>query len=335
MYGRKPASKIYAEQISQSMPTILVTGAFGQVGTDLVAALGRLYGSNSVIASDVAEKPQNYPDVRFAKLDVTRPEEISNIIKQENVTDVFHLAAILSATGEKKPYLTYEINMNGTFNILKESVQGQIDHVIIPSSMAVFGRGIDRTMVNASSPAVPETMYGISKVTAELLGKYFYKKFGLDVRGLRYPGLISYAVAPTAGTTDYAVDMFIHAIAEKPYTCYLREDTIMPMMYMPDAIDSLIKLFRADPERLVHRTDYNIASFSFSPKDLENALLEYFPEMKVTYVPDSRQDIADGWPMYLDSSEAVEEWGFAPEYDMEATVRDMVENLRKMSAGRK
>lgn len=317
------------------MPTILVTGAFGQVGTDLVSALDKLYGPDSVVASDITERPTSYPKAKYVKLDVTHPEDIRNAIKNEGITDIFHLAAILSASGEKNPYLAYHVNMNGTFNILKEAAENKIDHVIIPSSMAVFGKGIDRSMVNAASPTLPETMYGISKVTVELLGKYFHSKFSLDVRGLRYPGLISYSAVPTAGTTDYAVDMFIHAVAGKPYSCYLRPDTVMPMMYMPDGIDSIIKLFQADPDRLISRTDYNVAAFSFSPKDLENALREFFPNMEVTYSPDSRQKIADSWPMYLDSSEAAKEWGFAPKYDMKAMVNDMVENLKKISSLRK
>lgn len=310
------------------MPTILVTGAFGQVGTDLVSALDKLYGPDSVVSSDIAERPTGYPKAKYVKLDVTKPEQIRTVIKDEGITDIFHLAAILSATGEKNPYLAYDVNMNGTFNILKEAVEAHIEHVVIPSSMAVFGRGIDRNMVNANSPTLPETMYGISKVTLELLGRYFYSKFSLDVRGLRYPGLISYSAVPTAGTTDYAVDMFIHAVEGKPYSCYLKPDTVMPMMYMPDAIDSIIKLFQAPPEKLIRRTDYNVAAFSFSPEDLENALREIFPELVVTYSPDSRQKIADSWPRYLDSSEARNEWGFSPEYDMASMVKDMVENLK-------
>lgn len=310
------------------MPTILVTGAFGQVGTDLVSALDEQYGPDSVVASDVAERPTGYPKARYVKLDVRKPDHIRRAIKEEGITDIFHLAALLSASGEKNPYLAFDINVNGTFNILREAADAGLDHVIIPSSMAVFGEGIDRDRVDAKSPTLPGTVYGISKVTAELLGRYFYNRFGLDVRGLRYPGLISYSAVPTAGTTDYAVDMFIHAVAGRPYTCYLRRDTVMPMMYMPDAIDSIIKLYKSDPAKLRRRTDYNVAAFSFSPGELEEALREFVPDLRVTYSPDSRQAIADSWPRYLDSSEAAKEWGFSPKYDIKAMIADMVKHLR-------
>ena len=309
------------------MERILVTGACGQVGSELVPALAERYGRDSIIASDISTNQNCLDGYTKISLDVTDRDSIKRAIDNYKIDSVFHLAAILSALGEKKPYLAFNVNMAGTFNILEESRIANLERVVIPSTIGVFGSDTPRDDVPVVTVTRPNTMYGITKITSELLGDYYFDKFGLDVRGLRYPGLLSYRTEPTAGTTDYAVAMFYYAIRGEEYSCFLKEDTELPMMYMPDAIDSLIKLSEAELGNLSRHTDYNVSAFSFTPEVLYGKVKERIPEFKVKYNPDYRQGIADTWPKSLDSSLAKKDWGFSPEFDLDSMVDDMIENI--------
>lgn len=312
------------------MTRILVTGALGQIGSELVEMLAKKYGKSSVVVSDVREPGPDASDLEFARLDVTDQGGISKILRDYGITDVFHMAAILSAAGEKNPERTYRVNSDGTFNILNQSLEHGINRVIIPSTIGVFGLETPRTNTPDITVLRPTTMYGITKVNAELLSLYYRDKLGLDVRGLRFPGIISYLTPPSAGTTDYAVDMFYHAIRHQEYECYLKEDTSLPMMYMPDALSSLLKLFESKGEKLRHCLEYNVSAYSFTPSQLHREINEAIPDFKVRYNPDFRQKIAESWPDSLDTSYAEEDWGFSPSYDLRETVRDMITNLKKM-----
>lgn len=312
------------------MTKILVTGAMGQIGTELSALLAEKYGDSSVVASDVRKPETGSGKLEFASLDVTRPEAISEVLRDYGITDIFHMAAILSASGEKNPDLAYKVNSNGTFNILEEARKAGISRVMIPSTIGVFGEETPR--INTPDIAVlrPSTMYGVTKVNAELLALYYREKFGLDVRGLRFPGIISYLTPPSAGTTDYAVDIFYHAVQGQDYRCYLKKDTALPMMYMPDALNSLVTLFEAKREKLRHCLEYNVSAYSFTPEEIYSLIRETYPEFRISYEPDFRQSIAETWPASLDTHFAQEDWGFKPQYGLKRTVDDMIINLKKL-----
>lgn len=302
----------------------------GQIGTELVAALSAKYGNSSVVISDV-RRPSTGPDgPSFVELDVTRPEAIAQVLKDHGITDIFHLAAILSASGEKNPSLAYRVNSDGTFNILEEARNAGINRVIIPSTIGVFGSETPRINTPDITVLRPTTMYGLTKVGAELLALYYREKFGLDVRGLRFPGIISYLTPPSAGTTDYAVDIFYHAVQGKDYKCYLKKDTALPMMYMPDALHSLIQLFEAKREKLRHCLEYNVSAYSFTPGEIYGKIREVYPEFRIAYEPDFRQGIAETWPASLDTHFAEEDWGFSPMYGLKQTVDDMIMNLKRI-----
>ncbi|MDS0256091.1 NAD-dependent epimerase/dehydratase family protein [Thermoplasmatales archaeon AK] len=313
------------------MTRILITGSLGQIGSELSEALAKRYGRESVILSDI-RKGKSDNGLRFRELDVRDSEAIAEIIKEEGITDIFHLAAILSASGEKDPNLAYDVNSNGTFNVLSKSLAHGIRRVIIPSTIGVFGPETPKEKVPEVTVQRPTTMYGITKVAAELLGLYFRNKHSLDVRGLRFPGLISYKTPPTAGTTDYAVDMIMHAARGQNYQCYLRSDTRLPMMYMPDAIEALIKLFESNSKSLRFCMEYNVSAFSFTPAELEAEIRKIVPDFRVSYLPDFRQDIADSWPSSLECSAAKKDWGFHPKYSFTEMVHDMMRNLRAVEA---
>lgn len=314
------------------MTRILVTGALGQIGSELVELLSKNYGKSSVVVSDVREPAPGSLDLEFTRLDVTDQAAVKEVIREKDITDVFHMAAILSATGEKDPARTFWVNSNGTFNVVNEAYNAGIDRVVIPSTIGVFGPETPRKNTPDITILRPTTMYGITKVNAELLSLYYRNKLGLDVRGLRFPGIISYRTPPSAGTTDYAVDIFYHAVKGQDYECYLKEDTPLPMMYMPDALSSLVHLFEAKGEKLRHCLEYNISSYSFTPAEIYREIREFYPDFKISYKPDFRQEIADSWPASLDSSYAEKDWGFKPEYDLKGTVADMIANLRKILA---
>lgn len=311
------------------MSRILVTGACGQIGSELVPYLARKHGKDSILASDVSESCENYHDVDYVELDVTDRERIEKVVRDYDVDTIYHLAAILSATGERKPFIAFDVNLVGTNNILRVGAVKNLSRIIIPSTIGVFGPDTPKNDVPVVTVTRPKTMYGITKIATEMLGDYYFEKFGLDVRGLRFPGIMSYIREPTAGTTDYSVQMFYHAVRGEEYTCFLKEDAYLPMMYMPDAVSSLVKLAEADLASLTRHTDYNIMSYSFSPAELYEAIRSEIPDFHVKYEPDYRQDIAETWPGSLDCSLAEKDWGFRPEYDLKRTVRDMIENLRK------
>jgi len=309
----------------------MVTGALGQIGTELTMALRTRYGADNVVATDC--RPQPSPNLRdsgpFHTVDVLDIDALDKIIRQYKIDTVFHLAALLSATGEQKPQLCWRVNMDGTFNVLELGVRHQMARIIIPSSIAVWGKGVPLDNTPQETVLKPATMYGITKVCGELLGDYYVGRFGLDVRGLRYPGIISYQTPPGGGTTDYAVAIFYDAVEKGRYSCFVREDTVLPMMYMPDAIRGTILLAEADFSRLRHHSDFNIAAMSFSAGELARAIQLHLPHFQVTYEPDYHQAIADSWPRSIDDSAAREEWGWKPDWDLASMTRDMIEHLKR------
>lgn len=303
---------------------ILITGAEGQIGSEMIPYLSKIFGSDRIIPSDVRAGTR---DSRFIFLDVTDNEQLNLAIEKYNVDTIFHLAAILSASGEKNPELAYRVNVSGLYNVLNAGIKHKVGLVMVPSSVGVFGPDTPKENVQIETITRPITIYGVSKLIAEQLGNYFHRRYGLNVRGLRFPGLISYRTPPGGGTTDYSIEMIIWAVNGNSYECFLREDTKLPMMYMPDALESFLKLAEADDSRLIHRTDFNVTSFSITPRQLEDELKRYFPRFKVTYQPDFRQNIADSWPGSLDSTAATREWGFSPKFDLHKTVENMIHNL--------
>jgi nucleoside-diphosphate-sugar epimerase len=314
-----------------STPKILVTGAVGQIGSELTPALRERYGNDNVIAA--GHKTQPSPALRdagpFEFMDVTRRETIEAAVLKHGINTVYHLAAILSAVGEQKPQLAWDVNMNGLYNILEVARDHKMERVFCPSSIAAFGPDTPRDNTPQETILRPRTMYGVTKVAGELLCDYYFYRFGLDVRGVRFPGIISSETLPGGGTTDYAVEIFYEAIKHNSYNCFLREDTVLPMMYMPDCIKATIDLMEADLSRLKHHSDYNLAAFSFSPTELVEEIKVHSPGLACTYNPDFRQQIADSWPRTIDDSAAREEWGWEPEYDLSAMVADMVKKLQQ------
>jgi nucleoside-diphosphate-sugar epimerase len=312
---------------------ILVTGACGQIGSELVPALRALYGGENVVATDIEEtNPALREAGPFEFLDVTQRGAIGAVVDRFNIGTIYHLAAILSATGEKKPQLAWGVNINGLYKILEIARERKVSRVFCPSSIAAFGPDTPRDNTPQETILRPTTMYGVTKVAGELLGDYYFQRFGLDVRGVRYPGIISSEAPPGGGTTDYAVEIFYEAIKHKRYTCFLKEDTVLPMMYMPDCIKATLDLMGADLSKLKHHADYNLAAMSFSPKELVAEIQKHIPEFTCEYKPDFRQAIADSWPRTIDDSAAREEWEWEPQYDLAAMVKDMLGKLGKRYA---
>ncbi len=319
------------------MNKILVTGACGQIGSELTMALRQKYGNENVVATGHKTKPG--PTLRdsgpFEFIDVTRRETVEEVVDRYNIDTIYHMAAILSAVGEQNPHLAWDVNINGLYNILEIARERELTRVFCPSSIAVFGPETPRDNTPQETVLRPTTMYGITKVAGELLCDYYFRRFGLDVRGVRYPGIISSETLPGGGTTDYAVEIFYEAIKHKRYTCFLREDTVLPMMYMPDCIRATIMLMEADLSRLKHHADFNLAAMSFCPAELVAEIKKHIPEFVCEYKPDFRQEIADSWPRTIDDSAAREEWGWEPQYDLAAMTADMLEKLgRKYAEGR-
>jgi len=314
-----------------STPKILVTGAVGQIGSELTPALRERYGKDNVVAAGHKTSPS--PELRdagpFEFIDVTRRETIEAVVEKRGINTIYHLAAILSAVGEQKPQLAWDVNMNGLYNILEVAREHKMQRVFCPSSIAAFGPDTPRDNTPQETILRPRTMYGVTKVAGELLCDYYFYRFGLDVRGVRFPGIISSETLPGGGTTDYAVEIFYEAIKHQSYNCFLREDTVLPMMYMPDCIKATIDLMEADLSRLKHHSDYNLAAFSFSPTELVEEIKVHIPGLACTYDPDFRQQIADSWPRTIDDRAAREEWGWEPEYDLSAMVADMVQKLQQ------
>mgnify|MGYP003381965012 FL=1 len=312
------------------MRRILVTGALGQIGSELVVALRERYGSGSVIASDIRLPPLETlrPGERFEFLDSTNARQIQDIVRNGDVGTIYHLAALLSATSEEKPHVAWELNMGGLYKVLEVARQHDCK-VFFPSSIGAFGPGTPKDNTPQDTIQRPTTMYGVTKVAGELLCDYYNRRFGVDTRGLRFPGLISYATPPGGGTTDYAVAIFYDAIRYGRYTCFLKADTRLDMMYMPDAIAALISLMEADPGKLIHRNSFNVTAMNFTPEELVAEIRKHIPAFEMRYEIDPvRQGIADSWPNSLDCSAARAEWGFAPQFTLAAMVEDMLTKLR-------
>jgi len=312
-----------------SMKRILVTGATGQIGSELVPELIKLHGIDNVVIGVHRRKPKNpIADAIYEKVNVLDKEKLDSTITQYKIDTIYHLAAILSAAGEKNPWLAWDVNMNGTYNILELARIHEMTRIFIPSSIAAFGPETPRINTPQDTVLKPRTMYGLTKVSGELLANYYYEKFDLDVRGVRYPGIISYKTPPGGGTTDYAVEIFHEALKHKRYTCFLKENSTLPMMYMPDCIKATIDLMNIDLDKLIHHADFNLAAISFSPSDLAQEIKKHIPDFEIFYEPDSRQAIADSWPKTIDDSAARLEWGWKPSYDLSQMTKDMLDNLR-------
>ena len=308
---------------------ILVTGALGQIGSELVSALRQRYDSNHVVASDVRIPAAGAYDGLFEQVDCTQPLAIQDVVRRHNIGAVYHLAALLSAVAEERPQMAWSINLGGLYNVLEVARQNGAS-VFCPSSIGAFGPSTPRDATPQITIQRPTTMYGVTKVAGELLCDYYFERFGLDVRGLRLPGLISHIAPPGGGTTDYAVDIFYQAVRYSHYTCFLAADTRLDMMYMPDAIDGIIQLMQADPARLRHRNAFNVTAMNFTPQELAAEIRKSIPAFAVDYEVDPvRQAISASWPRAIDDSAARAEWDWNPEYDLAATVKDMLEKLGK------
>lgn len=311
------------------MQRILVTGALGQIGSELVPALRERYGVDAVVASDIKMPQPPIDDGPFEYVDCTVRRDLQETVRRHRIDTIYHLASLLSATAEERPHLAWDVNMGGLYRVLEVARENRCA-VFFPSSIGAFGPNTPKRETPQDTLQRPTTMYGVTKVAGELLCDYYHRRFGIDTRGLRYPGLISHVALPGGGTTDYAVEIFYEAIRNKRYTCFLRPDTCLDMMYMPDAIKAAIDLMSADPEGLVHRNAFNITAANFTPAELAEEIRKHIPEFAIDYEVDPiRQAIADSWPDSLDDSAAREEWGWTPEYDLAAMTKDMLESLRK------
>ena len=307
---------------------ILVIGASGQIGVELTLALRKIYGNANVVASDLREENDLLKGTGpYVSMDVMNKEMLHVQVIRQNITQIYLLAAILSATGEKNPNLAWSINMQSLLNVLDIAREEKIHKVYWPSSIAVFGPTSPRKNCPQQTVIEPITVYGISKFAGEFWCNYYHQRWGLDVRSIRYPGLISYKSAPGGGTTDYAVEILHEELEEKKYECFLKEDTYLPMMYMPDAIKATIELMEAPEEKIKIRTSYNISAMSFSPNEIAAEIKNHIPGFSITYQPDYRQQIADSWPQSIDDSVARNDWGWKEDYDLQRMVKDMFENL--------
>jgi len=309
-------------------PKILITGANGQLGRVLTQALRAEYGNAAVLASDL-----NFPDSAQNEntvfLDILNTERLKETIKDHGINQIYHMAAILSASGEYNPRKTWNVNFNAVLNLLEIMRECNVDKLFFPSTIAVFGNTTPQTLTPQDVPLLPETVYGISKTTGELWCNYYYNRYGVDVRSLRYPGIISYQSIPSGGTTDYAVEIFHEALKHGKYTCFLGPDTALPMMFIDDAIRATIDLMKAPKEQIKTRYSYNLSAMSFTPAELATEIREYIPEFEIEYKPDFRQEIADSWSESIDDSRAREEWGWQHQYDLTKMTERMITELNK------
>jgi len=316
--------------MKKEIKNILVTGSVGQIGSELTLELRKIYGANNVIATGRKTEPTKelLESGPFHYIDVTKIETIEEMITKYDIDTIVHMSALLSGVGEKNPMACWDVNMNGTMNVLNLAVKYEMARVLMPSSIAVWGPDCP-SIAPQSTGLHPTTMYGVTKVCGEVLSDYYVKKFGLDVRGLRYPGIISSETFPGGGTTDYAVAIYYEAVKTKHYTCFVKEDTKLPMMYMPDCLKATIDLLQAPFETLKHHNDFNVGSMSFDVTTLANSIKKYIPEFTIDYVPDFRQAIADSWPDGVDDQAARDEWNWSPSYDLDAMTQDMLTKLTK------
>lgn len=309
---------------------ILVIGASGQIGVELTLALRKIYGNANVVASDLREQnPLLEGTGPYVSLDVMNKEMLHVQVIRQNITQIYLLAAILSATGEKNPHLAWHLNMQGLLNVLDIAREEKLHKIYWPSSIAVFGPSSPKNNCPQQTIIEPSTVYGISKYAGEFWCNYYHNRFGVDVRSLRYPGLISYKSEPGGGTTDYAVEIYRAALEQKKYECFLSEDTYLPMMYMPDALKATIELMEAPASKIKVRTSYNVSAMSFSPKEIASSIKKHIPEFEISYKPDYRQAIANSWPGSIDDTVARNEWGWKEDYDLDSMTKDMINNLSK------
>ena len=310
-----------------SKDKILILGANGQIGSVLADALRNRYGDEGVISSDI-KAPTSSKGI-FEYIDVLDADRIAEVAKKYGITQVYHLAAILSAKGENNPKWAWDINMKGLMNVFEVAKDGNIRKVFFPSSIAVFGNNAPKKNTPQDANLSPNTVYGISKVAGELWSMYYHNRYGLDVRSLRFPGVVGYQSDPGGGTTDYAVDIFHYAVKGEPYHCFLKEKTELPMIYMDDAIRATVELMEAPSEYITVRTSYNLAGMSFTPSELSDSIKTYIPEFEMNYKPDYRQNIADSWPGSIDDSLARRDWHWRPNFDLQKMTADMITHLKE------
>ena len=312
------------------MKKILVIGASGQIGSDLVLELRKRFGADNIIASDIRNPMKEVLDGGpYVELNAMNKADIEKVVDNYKITEVYHLAAILSGNAEKNPALAWEINMNSLFIILDIAKEKNLDKIFWPSSIAVFGPGTKKQNTPQNDFMDPNTVYGISKLAGERWCEYYFEKYGVDVRSIRYPGLISYKAEAGGGTTDYAVEIFYEAVKNNKYECFLSENTALPMMYMEDAIDATIALMETDAKNVKVRSSYNLAGISFNPKELALEVKKHNPDFEITYKPDFRQAIAESWPQSIDDSVLVDHWGWTPKYDISAMTEVMYKEIKK------
>ncbi|HBS88907.1 MAG: UDP-glucose 4-epimerase [Bacteroidetes bacterium GWF2_38_335] len=308
------------------MKKILIIGAVGQIGSELTMTLRNVYGNENVIASTRKTLPSDKVKESgpFEFFDTTNREDLYNVCKKYGVDCIVNMAAILSAVGEQNPMLAWDVNMNGLINVLEVAREMQMKQVLVPSSIAVFGPGTPLDKAPQETVLKPTTMYGVTKVAGELLADYYVRKYNLDVRGLRYPGIISNETLPGGGTTDYAVAIYFEAVKHGKYTCFVKEDTRLPMMYMPDCLKATVDLMQADFSKLKHHSDFNVGAMSFSVAEMADSIRKYMPNFQIEYKPDFRQAIADSWPDSVDDTAARNEWGWKPSFNLDAMTQDML-----------
>jgi len=311
---------------------ILVIGAGGQLGSELTLGLRKLHGKGNVIATDIKGPEGVLADGDFEILDVLITAKLGDLLKKNKFTQIYHLAAVLSATGEKQPKLAWQLNMEGLINVLDAAVEHNVDKVYWPSSIAAFGPTTQKIKTPQDTIMDPTTIYGISKLAGERWCDWYFKKKGLDVRSLRYPGLIGYKTKPGGGTTDYAVDIFFKALAEGRYECFLNPDTYLPMMYMDDAVKATLDLMAAPAEKITVRSSYNVTGMSFCPSEIAAEIRKRIPDFEITYNPDFRQAIADSWPKSINDSVARIDWGWEPSFGLEEMTHDILKNLSHVTA---
>lgn len=307
---------------------ILIIGSCGQIGTELTIKLRELYGKDNVVAADINSGSNELMySGPFEILDATKKDDVKKIIKKYQITDVYLMAAMLSAVGEKFPEKAWNLNMNSLLIILDLAKDGLIKKVFWPSSMAAFGPTSPKVDTPQMTIMEPSTVYGISKLAGERWCEYYYQKYGVDVRSIRYPGIISWKTKPGGGTTDYAIDIFYKAVSHEDYTCFLAENTRLPMMYMEDAIKATVDIMQADSSKIKVRSSYNLSAVDFTPAEVYQAIKKHYPDFKVTYSPDFRQAIADSWPQRIDDTVARKDWGWSHSFDLEKMTIDMIKNL--------